>query len=441
MWNILRKYRGIFSLSLAVIVVGAAYLLAWMPVLGKDFQIQLENTVGNPSAMGDFVITGTLTDGQEKTDFSLDSSGLSQKSQAISPKIREKDSNFFDASTYFLPGETVKEELSAVPKEEPGWYEITQKLWSRQIQLVWDIQRFFFYSPTDSCVRINTGLTHPETACLTKSLACGSYESTPSEEIIRENLSQQNYSPSKDLQDTILGEPNAGCVAEVDGSIYFVPTVSEIWEGTRYIYRIDRGESWAATAFAGAEESFGQVTPIAEVKNGSELDILGIYATLDGTLVLRVMRQGTILFQMYNPETGEMTGEVSAPGLWLVEGANFRFFSQKNGFCASFIDYETEVSTLVALSGQNASWQLVQDVRQVSFLLESAMWDGENLAAVGSKRQRLDTKDVIRSTVWNPDGLIYDAQLNTIAEQDHQNEGGTRRFLQNLCVERRDSHD
>lgn len=103
MWNILRKYRGIFSLSLAVIVVGAAYLLAWMPVLGKDFQIQLENTVGNPSAMGDFVITGTLTDGQEKTDFSLDSSGLSQKSQAISPKIREKDSNFLmQALTFCL---------------------------------------------------------------------------------------------------------------------------------------------------------------------------------------------------------------------------------------------------------------------------------------------------------------------------------------------------
>lgn len=436
MLNFLRKYRGVFSLILAAIILAAAYFLAWMPVWGEDFQIRVEKSWGDPAAMENFVLIGTLTDSWEKTDFSLDKSGLSQKSQAVPLDIEKENHTVFAQNPCFLPGETIEEIFTVTPEEQPGCYEFTQQLQNRHTQLVWGFYRLHFYDPADCYVQIHTGLTYPESVCLTKSGSGGIYESEPSGEMIRELLSDQDFSASEELLDTIFGKPHMESAIEVDGTIYFVPTVSELWEGTRYIYRIDQGEPWASVAFATAAESFGQVTPITEVQNGSNLDILGIYATLDGTLVLAVERHDDFLFQMYDPETGKMTGEVSAPGLWPVENASFQFFPDENGFCAGFVDWEAETSTLVAITNQDTSWHRVQEVRQVPFSLEHARSDGETLVAIGSKEQ-----SSVCGAVWEKDELAYEVQLYTPAEQDKQNSGDTRRFLQDFFVERRDSRD
>ncbi len=442
MLRFIRKYKGVLSLGAAALVIGGVYLAAWLPVFGEGFQISVEKEWGRPSALGEFALTGSVTDGRSETVFTLDQTGLSQKSRAIPPETAEEDFTAFSQKAYYLPGEIEREELLAAPDEEEYNYQLTQRTWSEDTQLIWEIKRLHFSTQFDCQVRLNTGLTYPGNVCLLKS-AASMFDPAPSDEEIREFLEPDNFSPSKNLLDTVFGgttEPNLDSVAEADGVTYFVPTVSQEWEGTRYIYRVDRGEKWPDTAFLNASEPIGQATPIAEVQKGESLDIWGLYATLDGALVLVGQYQGTPLFQMYDPETGEMTGEVTAPGLYLSDKSSFLFFPQGNGFCAGFADWETEISSLVAMHNDIA-WRKIQPVRQVPFYLEHAVSDGENLAAIGSKRQILRTKDVVCGAVWDHGGLAYQVHLSTPIQQDEKYEGGEHRYLDNFQVKRRGSRD
>ena len=441
MLRFLRKYKGILSISLAALVIGGVYLAAWLPVFGEGFQISIEKEWGRPSALGGFSLTGSVTDGRSETIFTLNQAGLSQKSRAIPPETAEEDHTAFSQKAYYLPGEVMWEELIAVPNEEEYNYQLTQRTWSEDTQLIWEIKRLHFSTQFDCQVRLNTGLTYPKSECLLKS-SSAMFDPAPSDEEIREFLEPNEFSPTKDLLDTVFGvsSPLLESVAEVNGALYFVPTVSQEWEGTRYIYRVDQSEKWPDTAFLDASEPIGQATPVIEVQRGRDLDIWGLYATLDGTLVLIGEYQGTPLFQMYEPETGEMMGEVTAPGLYLSDQSSFLFFPQENGFCAGFADWETETSTLVSMRNDIA-WRKIQPVRQVPFYLEHAVSDGENLAAIGSKRQILRTKDVVCGAVWDQDGLAYQVHLSTPIQQDEKYEGGEHRSLSGLQVERRNPHD
>ena len=75
------------------------------------------------------------------------------------------------------------------------------------------------------------------------------------------------------------------------------------------------------------------------------------------------------------------------------------------------------------------------------FYLEHAVSDGENLAAIGSKRQILRTKDVVCGAVWDHGGLAYQVHLSTPIQQDEKYEGGEHRYLDNFQVKRRGSRD
>lgn len=443
MLRFIRKYKGTLSVCAAALVVAGAYLAAWLPVFGEGFQIRVEEEQGSRAALGEFALTGSVTDGRSETVFTLDQTGLSQKSRAIPPETARQEQRFFSQRAYYLPGEIEKEELLAAPAGEENSYQLTQRVWSKNTQLIWEIQnnQFHYDSSGDWQVRVSTGLTYPESECLTKSVT-SMFDPAPSDEEIREFLEYNYYSPEEVLRDAVFGvfSPFLESVAEAGGVTYFVPTVSKKWEGTRYIYRVDRSEKWADTAFLDASEPIGQATPVIEVRRGKDLNIWGLYATLDGTLVLVGEYQGAPIFQMYNPETGEITGEVTAERLDLYDATTFRFFPQENGFCAGFADEDTETSTLVSIQN-DGGWRKMQPVRQVPFYLEHAMSDGENLAAIGSKRQIRRTKNVICGAVWDRAGLAYQVHLSTPIQQDENYEGGEHRYLDNFQVKRRGSRD
>lgn len=443
MLRFIRKYKGTLSVCAAALVVAGAYLAAWLPVFGEGFQISVEKEWGRPSALGEFALTGSVTDGRSETVFTLDQTGLSQKSRAIPPETAEEGCALFFQKAYYLPGEVIWENLLAPPTAEENHYQLTQRVWSRDSQLMWEVQnsRFPYDATDDRQVRVNTGLTYPESVCLTKSTV-SLFDPAPSDEEIREFLEYNYYSPEEVLRDAVFGvfSPFLESVAEAGGVTYFVPTVSQEWKGTRYIYRVDQRETWPGTAFLDVSEPIGQATPVIEVRRGESLDIWGLYATLDGTLVLVGEYQGTPIFQMYDPETGKITGEVTAPGLDLYDATTFLFFPQENAFCAGFANLAPEISSLVSIQ-KDGSWRKTQPVQQVPFYLEHAMSDGENLAAIGSKRQIRRTKNVICGAVWDQDGLAYQAHLSTPIQQDENYEGGEHRYLDNFQVKRRGSRD
>ncbi len=443
MLRFIRKYKGTLSVCAAALVVAGAYLAAWLPVFGEGFQIRVEEEQGSRAALGEFALTGSVTDGRSETVFTLDQTGLSQKSRAIPPKIAEEAPKFFSKRACFLPGEVTEEELSASPTEQENGYQLTRQVRSLDTQLVWEVQnnRFHYDTSDDRQVRVNTGLTYPESVCLTKSTV-SLFDPAPSDEEIREFLEYNYYSPEEVLRDAVFGvfSPFLESVAEAGGVTYFVPTVSKKWEGTRYIYRVDRSEKWADTAFLNASEPIGQATPVIEVRRGKDLNIWGLYATLDGTLVLVGEYQGAPIFQMYNPETGEITGEVTAERLDLYDATTFRFFPQENGFCAGFADEDTETSTLVSIQN-DGGWRKMQPVRQVPFYLEHAMSEGENLAAIGRKDRIVRTRNAVFGAVWDRAGLAYQVHLSTPIRQDENYEGGEHRYLEGFQVERRGSRD
>ena len=77
MLRFIRKYKGVLSLGAAALVIGGVYLAAWLPVFGEGFQISVEKEWGRPSALGEFALTGSVTDGRSETVFTLDQTGLS----------------------------------------------------------------------------------------------------------------------------------------------------------------------------------------------------------------------------------------------------------------------------------------------------------------------------------------------------------------------------
>lgn len=468
----MKKYSCIFSILIAILMIAAVYLAAWLPVHGEDYRITLEQG-DHSEALESFVIQGFLGDGSEQTAFTLENGEMTQHTSAT--VWEEPDFPLsFSATPQFLAAEIQKESFTAEPSDtQSGYYEITHTI-SASTRLIWELNGFCTENGyiENYYAQIDTGLLNRTPYRLYHNYY-SHFEGTPTQEEIeqtaREEANNYNgtwypspeYSPYQSLigYNYRLGEENyvlnsdwsanfslesAESVAEIDGIFYFVPTVRREWEGKRTIYRLDRAEKWEYTAFRGNTETIGDVTPFIEVAGGNMVDIFGLYALPNGTLALCTRTQDSkIVIQLYDSQSGSLLSESEPLGLYGVD-CNFFFFPDTDRFYIGLRSSAQNQSTIVALSAQDGS--TLFQVQNVDFYIRDACMNGSQMGIIGQteKSGRTPSYQVCVYESGQPEP-VFRSNLRTPAEQEilgtPEQPLGNSRGMTDWTIKRRDSHD
>lgn len=441
-----RNIAAFCSIAAALLAAGGIYAAAWSPVLtgALDFALREE---GDRAALAGFTLTGKLTDGAEETLFSVDETGVRQQIAVVPPGEEEPLPLSYIAGFSLRPGNILAQHYSAEP-EEGGYYNITCRAEVTDIRLLWQLS---VWQPGDQrWFRMDTGLTNPKTYTLYDSFFANFEEPPTEEEIAREFAAflERNLGLGSDnpIQQTIFDNYGSrwsmSSTAQVGETVYFTPAVSREWEGPRRIYRLDRTADWEGYSLADirSEQNIGSASPIAEIEDGGQLDILGLYATLDGTLVLCVNGADGFAFRFYRAEDGAYEGSVIVPELLRLSGGSFCFFPDENGFCAGFSDGEG-VTLLTAVRKTGGQWQAVHPVRALPFRATDAVWRDGQLAAAGTTGSPGAPQRYRLAVYGAGEEPLYRAEIETPAGQDYPYSVQYNREMAELAFERSESDD
>ncbi|MGI5894121.1 MAG: hypothetical protein ACOX6P_05955 [Candidatus Merdivicinus sp.] len=425
----MKKYSIPVSIVTAILLITGVYTAAWLPVRSAEMQFWLEES-GDPSAMDPFSITGVLGDDYEQTDFTIKQGKIGQETSVI-PTAWKADEwpMSFSAQPVFRVDGIREESFYAIRDSkypESGYYDVTHTVTSTQMRLTWKLNGFDSVNGESQhfLAQIDTGLINRNPYRFQHSTyQC--FETEPTQEEMErscqhENQANWNPAPENPPTQSLIGyqfPSGMENVAQIGNVFYFVPTVKQEWEGTRWIYCLNRPENWINAAFCEDYETIGDITPLCEVVSGNMVDILGLYALENGTLVLCIQNQRGIAFQFYDSRSGDFLGEADTE-LFGVPDGYFFFYPDGDSFCAGFRSREYSQSRIVAVSTQNGG-SILHPARTVNFRILHARFADGKLGIIGSKESPDHPPEyqifVCQSGQTEP---LYQAILHTPASQE-----------------------
>ena len=423
-----KMIAGFLSTGAALAVAAAFFAVAWLPTGAPEFRLSLAGE-GDRSALAPFSLHGRFGDSSAAIAFTLTENGLAQRVEVLPPPLEEPGFVTMPPVEYAcVPDSTEGAEYTAELTDGTETYHIRESVLSESRLMLtleeWTVSNGSAFE--QKILRADTGLTCPDRHLYWRETVWSS-DREPDAAEIREVLEFENVSYETGNPPAAGEHPlRMDIVAKTGGETYFVPAVDSMWEGTRYIYRAGSTGTWLDTVLLPQQQAIGSAEPLIEIDEGSEMDIYGLYATEDGTLALFYRGMNGLSCRLYDPQTGEMEGELRLISSPEEDGASgsFRFFPDEGGFSAAVW---TPAGNSVVFSVRRGAegWVLSHPPREIPGMAAALAEQGARLAAV------CYTDAGISFAVCPPEGeVLYAAELT-------RPDAGSSRTFYDLAVQTR----